>query len=153
MSTRRIRITSAFAVTAALSMLSLAPGVASASNGTLWVAKATAVAGGNSCAKPGYNTIQAAVNAASSGASIDVCAGTYTEQLEITKSVGIFGSGSPTIALPATPADSATTCDAAFSAGTQPTQDGVAICGNILVTLQGVNVAAASGSEGTGKQG
>ena len=143
MSARRSRITLACAVTAALSIISLTPGVASASNGALWVGKAATVAGGNSCAKPGYNTIQAAVNAASSGSSIDVCAGTYTEQVEITKSVGIFGSGSPTIALPATPADSATSCDAAFSVGTQPTQDGVSICGNVLVTVQGVNVSAA----------
>jgi hypothetical protein len=131
------------AVTAALSTISLTPGVASASFGTLWVGKAAAVAGGSSCAKPGYNTIQAAVNAASSGASINVCAGTYTEQVEITKSVGVFGSGSPTIALPATPANSATSCDTAFSVGTQAAQDGVSICGNVLVTLQGINVSAA----------
>jgi hypothetical protein len=134
----------ALPVTAALALISLAPGVASASPGALWVGKAAASAGGNSCAKPGYNTIQSAVNAAGSGATITVCAGTYTEQVEITKSLNVYGSGSPTIALPATPADSATACDAAVTAGgAQAPQDGVDICGAINVTLQGVTVSAA----------
>jgi hypothetical protein len=134
----------ALSVTAALTLISLAPGVASASPLSLWVGKATTSANGSSCSKPGYNTIQSAVNAAGSGATITVCAGTYTEQVEITKSLNVYGSGSPTIALPATPANSATACDAAVKAGgAQAPQDGVDICGAINVTLQGVTVSAA----------
>jgi hypothetical protein len=134
----------ALPVTAALALLSIAPGVASASPGALWVGKAAASPGGNSCSRPGYNSIQAAVNAAGSGSTITVCAGTYTEQVEITKSLNVLGSGSPTIALPAAPVDSATACDAAVTAGgAQAPQDGVDICGAINVTLQGVTVSAA----------
>jgi hypothetical protein len=40
-----------------------------------------------------YSTIQAAINAASSGDTIDICAGTYTEDLDITQSVTLNGAG------------------------------------------------------------
>lgn len=39
---------------------------------------------GTSCDDPGYSTIQAAVNAASSGDTIKVCPGTYTENVDVT---------------------------------------------------------------------
>jgi Periplasmic copper-binding protein (NosD) len=41
------------------------------------------------CPGAAYTTIQSAINAASSGDTIVVCAGTYTEQLAITKSLAI----------------------------------------------------------------
>ena len=43
------------------------------------------------CPKPLYLTIQSAVNAASSGDTIHVCAGTYSEQVLITKSLNLSG--------------------------------------------------------------
>lgn len=43
------------------------------------------------CPKPLYLTIQSAVNAASSGDTIHVCAGTYPEQVLITKSLNLSG--------------------------------------------------------------
>ncbi|HEY2935455.1 MAG TPA: right-handed parallel beta-helix repeat-containing protein [Gaiellaceae bacterium] len=49
---------------------------------------------GTSCAKPGYNTIQAAVNAASPGDTITICPATYAEQVSVTTS-GITLAGKP----------------------------------------------------------
>jgi hypothetical protein len=133
----------ALATTAALALISIAPGVASASPLALWVGKPAASSGGTSCSKPGYNTVQSAINAAGPGATITVCAGTYQEQLTITKSLNIIGSGSPTIAVPEASTPSTTTCDAAFTAGSgAPDTDGVVICGAITTTLQGLNIDA-----------
>jgi putative cofactor-binding repeat protein len=64
-------------------------------------AKATGLSGG-SCNVPGFNTISAAVTAANPGDKITVCSGTYQEQVVITKSLTLIGSGSPTILAPAT---------------------------------------------------
>lgn len=99
---------------------------------TLWVSGAP-VAGGNgtSCAKPGFNTVQAAVTAAPDWATVKVCAGTYTEQVEITKSLTITGTGGPvTLTLPASPANSV-----ACARNPGSSQYGVDVCGNIHVTL------------------
>ncbi len=43
------------------------------------------------CVNPGYSTIQSAIDAAAAGATIRVCAGTYPEQVTITKSLTIHG--------------------------------------------------------------
>src|SRR3984957_7971664 len=116
---------------------------------SLWGSTATAVSGGgSSCAAPGYNTIQAAVNAAAAGQQIVVCAGTYTEQLQITKSVEISGIGSVTVQLPAAPSDATTTCDTQMKAGNpgspaEQDQDEISICGNVKVSLTGITVNAA----------
>jgi hypothetical protein len=60
------------------------------------------------CAGPGthYSTIQAAVNATAANATIDICPGTYPEQVMITKNLTLLGvkSGTmyaPTIVTPA----------------------------------------------------
>lgn len=147
MTRKRATRATRFAVAAALGALAISPSVAGANTPkALWVSNsaATVAGAGTSCSAPGYSTIQSAVNAASTGATIDVCAGTYPEQIQITKSVNIVGSGSPTITLPAVVADSTTTCDAAaLASGAQADQDGVAICGAISVTLQGIVVDAA----------
>src|SRR5580692_1656862 len=84
---------------------------------SLWVGTAATAAGGASCAAPGYNSIQAAINAATSGQQIVVCAGTYAEQLQITKSVEISARGTVIVQLPATPANSTTTCDQQMASG------------------------------------
>lgn len=55
---------------------------ASASAGTLFVSNSAApLPGGKSCVQPNYNRIQEAISAGAS--TIDVCAGTYTEQLTV----------------------------------------------------------------------
>jgi Right handed beta helix region len=140
---------------AALAGFACVAGVASASPAaawpahSLWVSTAAAVSGGGtSCAAPGYNTIQAAVNAATSGQQIVVCAGTYTEQLQITKSVEISGIGTVTVQLPATPANATTSCDTQMAAGNpgsppEQDQDAISICGNVTVSLTGITVDAA----------
>jgi hypothetical protein len=60
-----------------------------------YVSKATTIAPpGTGCAKPGYNTIQAAVNAAAPGDTIQVCSATYAEQVSVTTN-GLTLSGKP----------------------------------------------------------
>ena len=49
-------------------------------------------AGSGSCLTPNYNTIGAAVAAASNGDTIDVCAGTYAENVAINKSLTVDGA-------------------------------------------------------------
>jgi hypothetical protein len=136
-----IALTSAALIAGALIA---SPTVAGATVPPEWVGTAPAVEGGGSCASPGFNSVQAAVNAAASGATIHVCAGTYVEQVQITKSVKLVGEGTPILRLPAAPADSTTSCDTAInSEAFQPNQDEVSICGAIVVHISGVVVDAA----------
>jgi hypothetical protein len=74
-----------FAVSMALCILSLC-GPRAARAATLTVGQKTAA-----CPKALYSTIQNAVNAASSGDVIKVCAGTYPEQVVISKSLTVNG--------------------------------------------------------------
>lgn len=117
--------------------------VANASAATLWVSNSVPVSSpGSSCADPGYSTIQAAIDAAAGGARIEVCSGTFVEQLTITKSLKLSaanGAGTAKVVLPATPVDSTTSCDTA--PGTedfQADQDGVSICTAGTVELTGM---------------
>jgi hypothetical protein len=111
---------------------------------TLWVSSATVSTADSSCAKPGYNTIQSAISAAPAGATIEICAGRYTEQLQITRSVSLIANGAVTVALPSAPADSTTACDTAPGTGAyQPDQDGIVICGPATVSITGLTVDAA----------
>ncbi len=115
---------------------------ASAGAATLYVSNsAPVVAGGKSCAQPGYATIQAALNAPASG-TIAVCPGTYKEQLTITRSAVLKAagpSGSADVVLPASPVNTKTLCDEAPGTGSfAPDQDGVSICTSGVVSITGL---------------
>jgi hypothetical protein len=121
---------------------------------TLWVAPPPIVAPvsnavapaaiATSCATATYHTIQSAINAAAVGATINICAGTYVEQLIITQSVSLVAVGAVSVQLPADPANSETACDNATGNGPyEPDQDGVVICGSATVNVTGIAVDAA----------
>jgi len=97
-------------VTSLLTVLQIAtPAPVFAAPTTRWVNNTVAVSTDVSCAKPGYTTISAAVAAASPGDTINVCTGTYTEQVTIGESLTLqevpyphSTSPAPTIQAPAT---------------------------------------------------
>jgi hypothetical protein len=109
---------------------------------TEWVSNTAAVGNNTSCTAPGYNTISAALGAAPPGATVKVCAGTYTEQLAITTKVSLQAQGAVTVVGPSTPADNLTNCDA--DGGAQPNEDVVDICGTgpgtLPVTINGFTI-------------
>jgi hypothetical protein len=125
----------------ALTVLASAPAGASAS--TLFVGSRVE-APGNSCSKAGFSSVQAAIEAASPGSTIQICGGTYREQLEIDKPLAIVGKSSPTILLPEHPVNSETTCDEErnLARGGQPDQDLVALCTTGTVTVSKVTFEA-----------
>jgi len=132
---------------AALVAVLATPALAQAAKPTLWVAPGAANAGpGTSCAEPGFSTIQGAIGAAGRGATVQVCPGTYSEQLSITKPLRLQaadGQYTSTIELPATPANSTTECDAAAGrTGGGTPQDEIAICTPGVVSLTGLTVVA-----------
>jgi len=117
---------------------------ASASAATLYVSNsASVVAGGKSCAQPDYSTIQAAIAAGGAGANVSVCPGTYTEQLAITRAAKLSaasGAGTATVAMPAAPKESTTSCDTAES---DPQFDEISVCApGAVVTITGLDVEA-----------
>jgi hypothetical protein len=130
------------AILAVLAVLAV-PGIASASKG-LWVNGAAPVGANTSCASPGYKTVQAALNAAASGGTVNVCAGTYTEQIEIVKPVKLglaVGGGKATLQMPAVPSPSLTSCDTAE--GLEPGQkDEVSICTSGKVQITSLKIVA-----------
>jgi hypothetical protein len=143
--TRALTYCVAAATAGVAAMLVIPASASTAAGSTLWVSSATTVAGnGTSCAAPGFNTIQAALDAAPSGSHVNVCAGTYAEQLQITSSVTVVGIGAVSVKLPVTPVDATTACDTAPGTGSfQADQDGVSICGDITVSLSNLKVSAA----------
>jgi hypothetical protein len=54
-----------------------------------------------SCSQPGFNSIQAAVTAAAPGDTVIVCDGVYREQVLVTRSLSLRGSGNSVISAPA----------------------------------------------------
>ena len=123
---------------------------------TLWVAPPSVVVAVSSAASPAvtatscatatYHTIQSAISAAPVGATINICTGTYVEQLTLTQSVSLVAVGAVSVQLPASPANSETACDNAPGNGPyEPDQDGVLICGNATVSITGITVDAAWG--------
>jgi hypothetical protein len=122
------------------------PAVASAK--AAWVSTATPSAPFNSCSHPGYSSIQEAIDGAAS--KIEVCGGTYQEQLHIERAVSITGNGT-VVEIPAVPQKSATVCDAASEAGDGlEDQDLISICTSAKVTLRGLTLDAIWPGEPTG---
>jgi hypothetical protein len=115
-------------------------GVASASAATVYVSPEPTVVGGKSCAAPKFNSVQAAIEAGP--ATVEICSGTYTEQLEITKTVKLIaaeGPGTATVAMPASAVNSASECDTLEGI---EQKDEISICTTGTVTITGVNVEA-----------
>jgi Right handed beta helix region len=128
----------ALAGTCAVLAALVIPAVADAT--TLWVSPAAPSAPFNSCAHPGYDSIQAAIGGP--GTSIHVCAGAYAEQLQITRNVTITGYEDATLRLPAETQDTTTPCDAANEALNHlPDQDAISICGG-KVAIKDLDVNA-----------
>jgi nitrous oxidase accessory protein NosD len=86
---------------AALSGLALpwlAPGTASAAPSTVYVSPSgSASAADQSCGTAGYQSVQAAVDAVSSGGTVIVCAGTYDESVTVGQSLRLQGRPGATI--------------------------------------------------------
>jgi hypothetical protein len=83
-----------------LALIAAPAAIAAPATPTRWVNddKPVVSAPGQNCGKPGYNTIQAAVTAASPGDVIAVCSGTYVESnITIDKALTIDGQGNPRI--------------------------------------------------------
>jgi hypothetical protein len=123
------------------------PAGALASKATLWVAQGAADSGhGSSCTEAAYGSIQAAIDAAVKGNTIAICPGTYEEQLTIAKALSLVpasGAGTVTIALPASPAESSTSCDAAGAAeGGGTPEDEISICTSGKVSITDIAVRA-----------
>src|SRR4029077_295909 len=136
--------TSRLALTALIvAMCGLVIPAAAGAAGALYVSNSgTVVANGKSCAQPGYGTIQAALDAAATGATIDVCPGTYAEQLTVTSPVKLHAAGtagSAKVVLPASPVDTKTACDEAPGTESfQPDQDALSICTSENITIAGL---------------
>jgi len=97
--------------------------------------------GGGSCATPDYTTIQGAINAASAGDTILVCAGSYSENITIDKSVTLDG------------AQAGTSVDTRTAGG--PNESTINGTGDITirvnasgVTIDGFTITNATGSGG-----
>jgi hypothetical protein len=118
-------------------LLASAAAASASTHPEFWVAKTGGAAGANtSCATARYSTVQSAVNAAEQDPSetptIELCPGTYQEQVTITKSLVITRAPAPrqgqaVIELPTTPASSTTNCQAKDTSGEVP-QSVVEIC-------------------------
>jgi hypothetical protein len=126
-----------------LPVLCLGAGVATANAATVYVSNsAPVVPGGKSCAQPGYKTVQEGIVAAAGG-KVNVCAGTYTEQVTITgaaKLYAVSGVGTATLQMPASPAKGTTTCET--KAGSEEQIDEIAICTSGTVSISGITVEA-----------
>ncbi len=59
---------------------------------TQWVNDDGAVGGNTRCADPGFNDIQSAVNAATAGDTVHVCAGTYAGGVDVPKTLNLVGA-------------------------------------------------------------
>jgi hypothetical protein len=121
-----------------------------------WVAPTSTSTTNTSCATAAYSTVQSAVTAAELYESthttvvptVELCPATYTEQVTITSSLVITRAkvaasrGPVTIALPGSPVNSATNCQANDTAGQIP-QSVIEICAAATggINTKGVSVS------------
>ena len=94
-------------IASALTLLQIAaPVTVLATGAKWWVAPSPTGTGtsGGSCKAPGFNTISAAIAAASAGDTVNVCSGTFVEQVTIGISLTVQSApkSAPTIQAPAT---------------------------------------------------
>jgi hypothetical protein len=121
---------------------------AAANAASLYVSSSPVVPGGKSCTQPNYNTIQGAIDALKSlpSGTVNICPGTYKEQLTIVKPLKLNVAGTPgsaKVVLPASPTNTETACDkAAAEAGFSPDQDEISICKAGTVSITGLTVEA-----------
>jgi hypothetical protein len=100
---RRMSMPRRIALTAAVVLcVGAVVGTAGAAAATQYVSPSPPAGLNTSCALPGYNTIQAAVNGSAPGDTIVVCPGTYPEQVTVGKSLTLSGSGNSIIQAPST---------------------------------------------------
>ena len=99
-SLKKSALHSFFVLIGTLTLLSVPMPVQAAPSAIRYVSATGTVGDGTSCASPGFvgatgSAIQAAINAASSGDSVHVCAGTYSisSRLDVAKSLTIRGDG------------------------------------------------------------
>jgi hypothetical protein len=131
---RANRIARRLAIVAAAAALGLAAVPAAASAVTAWVSPAPVKGPFSSCATPGYNSIQEAITTSPPKATIHVCAGEYKEQVVIEKSDTVAADPGAKLQVPASPANSTTTCDVQVPAEDEQ-QDLVTICGGAKVKI------------------
>ncbi len=122
---------------------------ATAGAASLYVSNsAPIVTGGKSCTQPNFATVQGAIDALKSlpTGTVNVCPGTYTEQLTIVKPLKLIAvgtAGSAKLVLPASPANSKTKCDEAPTIKPfQPNQDAISICTPGTVGITGLKIEA-----------
>jgi hypothetical protein len=129
----------------AFTALALLVGVPAAANAsTLYVSEHPA-APGSSCSHAGFKEIQRAIEEADAtpGTTIEICGGTYAEQLEITGEMSLVGKFGAKVTLPAEIKDSGTRCDEAVDAlVAQPDQDLLSVCTPETVKLSHLTLEA-----------
>jgi hypothetical protein len=106
----------------------------------VYVAPVGTTGAGKNCDTAPYSSVQTAIDEAPESATIEICPGTYSEQLTIEKAVKLYGSSasSPaTIALPPAPEVSTSSCEAG-----EENFDEVVICTPATVTIKGLTIEA-----------
>ncbi|MBK5227887.1 MAG: right-handed parallel beta-helix repeat-containing protein, partial [Actinobacteria bacterium] len=140
-------------LSAVLLMVGLLPALiqpAQADVGTTRYVSPATVGAGTSCDIPGYNTIQAAIDAATAGDTIQVCAGTYYGSVNVNKDVTLHAASGAIVAGQMTVSSDGVTLDGLEI--TNPSAGyGVLINGhsNVAVTnnhIHDIGSALASGS-------